>query len=134
MSYYISMVPFGEDDIQHYGVLGMKCGVRKDPAKAYEKAKKHKRKLENRIVRANSRVARYERKAISQTNKVNHLSLFPQSPMYKMSAKKLGKINKRLHQYRLSQARASSKAIRFTHAMEDVFKDIPLSELENRQN
>lgn len=132
MNYYIGTVPFGEDDIQHYGVLGMKWGVRKDPAKAYEKAKKKKRKLENRIVRANSRVARYEQKSLKYTNKMNRR--IPGSPGWSRSAQKLGKINRRLSKYRLSQARASSRAIKWTHAMEDIFKDIPLSELENRQD
>ena len=35
-----------DGELKHYGVVGMKWGVRKDPAKAYFKAHKKLRKLE----------------------------------------------------------------------------------------
>lgn len=37
-----------EQELRHYGVLGMKWGVRKNPVKAYAKASKKKKKLEDR--------------------------------------------------------------------------------------
>ena len=41
--------------LEHYGVLGMKWGVRKDPHSAYQKATEKRRKLERRATRALSK-------------------------------------------------------------------------------
>lgn len=38
-----------ENELMHYGVLGMKWGVRKNPAQAYSKAIVKKQKLEKRV-------------------------------------------------------------------------------------
>ena len=35
-----------QSELRHYGVLGMKWGIRKDPHAAYEKASAKKRKLD----------------------------------------------------------------------------------------
>lgn len=45
-------MPDNESELKHYGVLGMKWGVRKDPKKAYEKAKKKMAKLDDKATKA----------------------------------------------------------------------------------
>lgn len=50
--------------LAHYGVLGMKWGVRHDPQGAYTKAKKKLNKIGDRSDKAYDRSTRYTRKAL----------------------------------------------------------------------
>lgn len=46
---------WGGPFLEHYGVLGMKWGIRKDPNSAYAKATEKRRRLEGRATKALSR-------------------------------------------------------------------------------
>lgn len=61
--YYISRENESEEDIEHYGVLGMKWGVRHNTAKAYSKASAKKARLENKVVKTRNKYLKKSAKA-----------------------------------------------------------------------
>lgn len=65
MNDVIIMRTDNQNEIKHYGVLGMKWGVRHDPVKAYSKAVKKRDKLNANVTTAKQAYAEASRKANS---------------------------------------------------------------------
>lgn len=97
-----------DDELMHYGVVGMKWGVRRNPTKAYERASKKMTKLNAKAEKAK---VRYGKKAGV------HLTDFGVAAERKARKK---------------SARATAKAILWKKAMDKEFSDVRLSSLEKK--
>ena len=54
------------DEVYHYGVLGMKCGVKRNPGAAYTKATSKSSRLVNQYINKSSRANSYNENARSR--------------------------------------------------------------------
>lgn len=59
----------GTSELMHYGVLGMKWGIRKNPDKAYAKASSKLRKLDKKLTKKNAKTSKLLLKASKKMNK-----------------------------------------------------------------
>lgn len=104
-----------ENELYHYGVKGMKWGVRKDPAKAYEKASKKLAKLD-------SYVDRQQQVALRRRDRADSLST-----RRFVSAKKKAKARVAARKSSVRLGRFIRRADRWYKAMDKAFKDTPIS-------
>lgn len=100
-----------DSDLAHYGVLGMRWGIRKDPQKAYE--------------RANKKYSRLKRKGIALAKKASkkELKAFAGKRDWDSYSKKMAKVQK----LKRKAVRIDRKANKWLEAMSREFKNIPIS-------
>ena len=121
----INKPPLNEETLAHYGVLGMKWGVRKNPEKAYSKATKELAKRKKKVVKADKKYKR----ALNR----------PFGSLYRSTSQKLNKLNKKQNKLRkwedaiVKNFEKEYDRIRKT-SKTDEEKDIKLFRLEKAYN
>lgn len=114
----------GKDYLEHYGVLGMKWGARKDPDRAYEKAGKKLSKLDRKVNTLSLKGAAKEQRATTKQRKASSALLFQKSKARRASKA----TRKALKAYQRSQEQ-QVKAYRWNEQMKKAFKNVKVSNL-----
>jgi len=103
-------------ELEHYGVLGMKWGVRKNPEVAYAKAGKKLSKLDTKVSKLNAKAAKKEQKAVKKQRKASSAILFKKHKA-KVASKATQKV---LKKYQKAQEK-QIKAFRWNESMKKAF-------------
>ncbi len=107
-----------EEYLAHYGVLGMKWGVRHDRERAYARAVKKKNKLDAKAAKADEKAKKARAHTPSRLHRVTDLGIaYYDRRMRSINAKEA------------KAAKASIKAEKWVKSMERVFSETPLSEI-----
>lgn len=114
-----------DSELQHYGVLGMKWGIRKDPQKAYAKASKKLDKLDKKTSKASDRITDKETKSVKKQKKADTAIIFKKRKA-RAAAEAISDTTKARWKYYESV----NKAKKWYDAMTDAFKDTNISNLD----
>lgn len=118
-----SAIRFQGEEIKHYGVLGMKWGVRKNPSKAYYKARKKKDRLEKKSVGLNLKSAKIRSKALKKSAKATNEKQYQKARKLEFKANKLA----------ILSAKYQRKGLKWTKSMEKVFRDYDVRALSSSE-
>lgn len=114
-------------ELEHYGVLGMKWGIRKDPDKAYAKAGAKLERLDKKVQKVNAKGAKKEQKAVKKQRKASSAILFQRTKARRASRA----TRKALKTYQKAQEK-EIKAYRWNESMKKAFKDVKVSNMESK--
>lgn len=116
--YIITVDENGSPSLAHYGVLGMKWGVRHDRQKAYQKATKKAGKLKNKAEKKQARAMKAKAHTPSRLLRATDLT----APIYDFRIRSI-------HAKEGRAAKAQLKAEKWMKSMEKVFSETELKDL-----
>lgn len=113
----------GYQELRHYGVLGMKWGVRKNPSRAYTKAVNKKNKLEKKAADLNLKSAKYRSKALSKSVRATSEKQYQKARKLEFKANKLS----------LESAKLQKKGLKWIKAMDKTFAGYDIKKLSKSE-
>lgn len=115
-----------DDDVEHYGVLGMKWGVRKNPERAAKRANEKLTKLDRQVRVAERGVEKVAQKSLRKRQKADSAVFFK-----KRKARKAAASIDALNRAHVNVQRREMKAKRWYDSMEQVLGKKTVSSLNN---
>lgn len=107
-------------DLEHYGVLGMKWGVRKDPSKAYRKASTKASKLKKKYIKRSSKAAVSQNVAMKKMSRATNERKYRKAIRYQTRAARRN----------LTAAKTQKRLYKWEQKMKETFKDVKLSDIK----
>lgn len=109
-----------DNELYHYGVKGMKWGIRKDPARAFEKATTYADKLKNRAAAADLKSSNYHAKTVKRMARPSFTDF---------GVAKERRMQKKDARLEVKAKRANNKAAKFERDMRETFKDVHIKSI-----
>ena len=107
------------DELYHYGVLGMKWGVRRNPSKAYAKASKKANRLTEQALKANLKSAKLGKKSLPNLIAPSNSRRYTKAVNAQLKANKL----------EIKSAKLSKKYNKWINSMEKAFSEVKISDI-----
>lgn len=107
------------NELYHYGVLGMKWGVRRDPSKAFAKSSRKANRLKKKSVSANLKSAKLISKALKTEIKATNEKGYEKARKMRMKARALD----------VKASKNALEAEKWVNTMEQVFSGTKLTDI-----